>query len=112
VLLFNNGTRRSEVLEVDPRTDAVVWRYEPDEDSFFSAIRGSCQRLSNGNTLIGVSQAGFAVEVAPSGEVVWKFINPDIGPDHFRQAIFRVVRLDPSSLLFLPGAVPAGAAGR
>jgi hypothetical protein len=109
VLLFNNGLRRSEVLEVDPRTDTIVWRYAPGED-FFSSIRGSCQRLANGDTLIGVSQAGYSVEVTAAGEVVWKFINPDIGPEHFRQAIFGITRFDPRSLHFLPKA--AIAAGR
>jgi hypothetical protein len=104
VLVFNNRVRRSEVLEVDPRTNAVVWRYDPGDSDFFSSIRGSCQRLSNGDTLIGVSQAGYAVEVTPSGEVVWKFINPDINSDHFRQAIYRIVRIEPGALAFLSGS--------
>ncbi|MGH9443879.1 MAG: arylsulfotransferase family protein [Thermoanaerobaculia bacterium] len=104
VLLFNNGLRRSQVVEIDPRTDAVVWRYDPEDDAFFSSIRGSCQRLSNGDTLIAVSQAGYGVEVTRSGEVVWKFINPDIDRSHFRQGIFRINRVDPASLTFLPSA--------
>jgi hypothetical protein len=102
ILLFDNGLNRSRVLEVDPRTDAVVWRYESGEEDFFSFIRGSCQRLANGNTLIGVSQAGYAVEVTPPGEIVWKFVNPDIGSDRVRQAIFRITRFDPGALRFLP----------
>ena len=110
VLLFDNGTKHSQVIEVDPRTNAVVWRYDPG-GPFFSSIRGSCQRLGNGNTLIGVSQAGFAVEVSPDGEVVWKFINPDVGPDRVRQAIFRITRFDSGQLDFVrPEAVASAAA--
>jgi hypothetical protein len=110
VLLFDNGTRRSRIVEVDPRRNAVVWRYDPG-GRFFSSIRGSCQRLGNGNTLIGVSQAGFAVEVTPPGEIVWKFMNPDVGPDHFRQAIFRITRFDPGQLGFVPPREAVGSAG-
>ena len=110
ILLFNNGQRKSDVLEVDPRTDGIVWRYGSGP-GLYSSIRGSCQRLANGDTLIGVSQAGYAVEVTPAGQEVWRFINPDIGPDHFRQAIFRITRYDPESLDFLPGAGSARGGG-
>ncbi|HET9795669.1 MAG TPA: aryl-sulfate sulfotransferase [Thermoanaerobaculia bacterium] len=111
ILLFDNGTEHSRVIEVDPRTDSIVWRYDP-EGEFFSTIRGSCQRLPNGDTLIGVSQAGFAVEVTKEKEPVWKFVNPDVGPDHARQAIFRITRFDPRQLDFVgKGGMVAGADG-
>ena len=47
---------------MDPRTNAVGWRYSPEKD-FFSASRGACQRLPNGNTLITLSEGGRVIEV-------------------------------------------------
>ena len=41
-----------------------------------SHIGGSAQRLSNTNTLICSDTEGHLIEVTPSGEVVWEYINP------------------------------------
>lgn len=100
VLLFDNGTSRSQIVEVDPRTDAVTWRYAP-EKGFFSDTRGACQRLSNGNTLITLSTPGYAIEVTAEGRTVWKFANPAVTPEGFRDGIYRMTRLPAGSLPFL-----------
>jgi hypothetical protein len=100
ILLFDNGTRMSQIVEVDPRTNAVTWRYAPEKD-FFSDIRGACQRLSNGNTLITLSQTGHALEVTPAGRTVWEFANPSVASDGVREGIFRMTRLTSASLTFL-----------
>ena len=42
---------RSFVLEVEPPTKRVVWVYE-DRERFHSNYTSSCQRLTNGNTMI------------------------------------------------------------
>src|SRR5205814_10156115 len=60
VLIFDNGTHRadnpatfSRVIEVDPRTNAVVWEYADQSlFEFFSPYISGAQRLANGNTLI------------------------------------------------------------
>lgn len=74
LLLFDNlGSQRgSRVLEYDPQTQAFPWMY-PDEKGkpFLSEIRGMCQRLPNGNTLIVNSVGGEVWEVTPDREVVW-----------------------------------------
>lgn len=105
VLLFDNGTRSSQVVEVDPRTDAVTWRYAPGKD-FFSDIRGACQRLSNGNTLITLSQTGHALEVAPAGRTIWEYANPSVAADGVREGIFRMTRVPSASLTFLGAPAP------
>ncbi|HWZ85462.1 MAG TPA: arylsulfotransferase family protein [Thermoanaerobaculia bacterium] len=105
ILLFDNGTSRSQVIEVDPRTNAVAWRYAP-EKNFHSASRGACQRLSNGNTLITLSERGHALEVTSSGRTVWEYANPSVAPGGVREAIFQVTRLPSASLTFL-GSSPA-----
>lgn len=95
VLVFDNGRSRgwSRVLELDPRSGEVVWSWaaEPRE-AFFSDLRGSCQRLPNGNTLICESQRGHAFEVDPAGEIVWEFWNPEIQGGK-RRRIYRFIRV-------------------
>ena len=74
MLLFDNlgSPGGSRVLEFDPRTLAFPWVYPDDSGTpFLSRIRGMCQRLPNGNTLVVNSVGGEALEVAPNHEVVW-----------------------------------------
>ncbi|GJM43554.1 MAG: hypothetical protein DHS20C21_03960 [Gemmatimonadota bacterium] len=99
VLLFDNGLRESRVLEVDPADNRVVWRFR--EKGFFTRSRGGAQRLPNGNTLVTESDPGYAFEVTPQGEVVWKFANPDVSDDDKRSAIWRMIRFAPGTLTFL-----------
>ncbi|HEV7670854.1 MAG TPA: arylsulfotransferase family protein [Thermoanaerobaculia bacterium] len=83
LLLFDNtglGGERSRVLEIDPfgsRPGRVIWQYGglPGE-ALFSKTLGSCQRLTEGNTLITESENGRALEVTPEGRIVWEFRNP------------------------------------
>lgn len=98
LLIFNNGLRRSEVIELDPATRELVWSYRDEE--FFTVSRGSNFRLANGNTLITESDSGYAFEVTPEGEKVWVFANPSVEGDE-RAAIWRMVRVDPEELPFL-----------
>ncbi len=79
MLIFDNrGTdEASTVLEFDPKTNEVKWFYRGDEDNpFYSAGIGSCQRLPNGNTLITESFFGRAFEVTPEKEIVWEYYTP------------------------------------
>lgn len=81
LLLFDNfGSMRvgeSRVLEIDPLTQEISWRYgEGEAERFFSGANGFVQRLGNGNTLISVSAEGRAIEVTPGKEIVWQYDNP------------------------------------
>ncbi len=79
ILVFDNGVGRnwSRVVELDPLTKRIVWEYRAREgEAFFTESRGSNQRLPNGNTLIGESDAARVFEVTPDGRMVWEFINP------------------------------------
>ena len=100
ILLFDNGLKRSRVLEIDPLTGRVAWDYSP-KSGFFSLSRGSNQRLANGNTLITESDRGYVLEVTPRGRTVWKFANPRIDKKKEREAIWRMTRFDPATLTFL-----------
>jgi hypothetical protein len=104
LLLFDNGARRSRVIELEPLARRIVWSYGPRE-GFFSATRGSSQRLPNGNTLVTESDRGYAFEVTPAGEIVWKFANPEVDEKGNRMVIWRMKRFTRAELPFL--AAPA-----
>ena len=74
---FNRPGGRSRVMEVDPVTNETVWCFEgSDQDEFCSEVRGSQQRLPNGNTLITESDGGRILEVTRGKTVVWEYVNP------------------------------------
>ncbi len=98
ILLFDNGTEESRVLELDVPTGTVTWHYEADE--FFSEWGGSNQRLENGNTLITNSATGYVHEVTPEGKIVWSFANPEFDEEG-RFNIWRMTRFSRDRLDFL-----------
>jgi hypothetical protein len=84
LLIFDNGPHRvdetmpfSRVLEIDPATKEIVWKYQDNPlQNFLSPRISSAQRLPNGNTLINEGNSGRLFEVTPAGEVVWEYVNP------------------------------------
>jgi hypothetical protein len=105
VLIFDNGPHRldesfpfSRVLEINPATNEIVWKYqEPRPFNFYSPRISNAQRLPNGNTLINEGVFGRFFEVTSSGEVVWEFVNPHFGPESAapkaqNNGVFRVYR--------------------
>ncbi|MHC5209190.1 MAG: arylsulfotransferase family protein [Planctomycetota bacterium] len=83
LMLFDNLGRRegehgrSRVLELDPVSLEIGWRYQGTAaQPFQSDTCGSCQRLPNGNTLITESDYGRAFEVDADGRTVWEFVSP------------------------------------
>jgi hypothetical protein len=104
MLLFDNegdhsGNGVSRVIEFEPASSAIVWRYAGSKAApLDSKSRSSQQRLANGNTLIVESMAGRVIEVAPNGDIVWEFVNPVRGGPGDRRipVIHWVQRLDPA----------------
>ena len=84
ILIFDNDVHAtpysmgfSRILEVNPKTNEMVWSYEDElRTNFYSSIMGSCQRLPNGNTLICETTTGRIFEVSPKRDIVWEFNNP------------------------------------
>jgi hypothetical protein len=84
ILIFDNGTHRrdnpatfSRVIEVDPRTNDIVWQYADQSIfNFFSPYISGAQRLANGNTLICEGCHGRLFEVTQGAEVVWEYVSP------------------------------------
>lgn len=96
ILIFDNGTSRkySRVLELDPSTKEIVWKYEGlPREAFFSSWGGACQRLPNGNTLITDSSQGRIFEITRDGEIVWDFYNPLKARNGKRATIYRMSRI-------------------
>jgi outer membrane protein assembly factor BamB len=115
VLLFDNGPHRvdtslpfSRVLEIDPKTKEIVWRYQEGiVTSFYSPRVSNAQRLPNGNTLIAEGVFGRLFEVTPEGSIVWEYVNPYFGPRVASQAskpelhvnqVFRAYRYSPAEI--------------
>jgi len=105
ILIFDNGPIRmdetfpfSRVIEVNPATKEIVWKYQDANPySFFSLRISNAQRLPNGNTLINEGVFGRFFEVTPAGEVVWEYVNPYFGPankpaQNQTNNVFRVYR--------------------
>jgi hypothetical protein len=87
ILLFDNGPHRldqsfpySRVLEIDPATKEIVWKFqEARVADFFSPRLSNAQRLPNGNTLINEGWFGRFFEVTSDGNLVWEYVNPYFG---------------------------------
>lgn len=108
ILIFDNGYGReySRVVELDPRSKTIVWKFTANPPKeFYSRRRGSCQRLPNGNTLITESNSGRVFEITKNGEIVWEFHNPEMNrTEGKRAAIYRMIRLtDVEQYPFLKG---------
>ena len=87
ILFFANGTdvhvhgskTGSAVIELDPKINGEVWRYEGyPRRSFMSWFISGCQRLDNGNTLICEGLWGRIFEVTQDCEIVWEYVSPFI----------------------------------
>jgi Arylsulfotransferase (ASST) len=99
LLLFDNlgSPRSSRVLEFDPQTGAFPWSYPGDGGTpFVSKIRGMCQRLANGNTLIVNSVAGEVFEVTAERELVWSRTFAGV-------ELYRARRYTPDTVPFVKG---------
>jgi arylsulfotransferase ASST len=105
LLIFDNGPHRldhsfpfSRVIEVNPTTNEIVWKYqEAILPNFYSPRSSNAQRLPNGNTLINEGSFGRFFEVSPVGELVWEYVNPHFGPENASpnaqyNTVFRVYR--------------------
>jgi hypothetical protein len=88
ILIFDNGPHRldqtlpfSRVIEVNPATKEIVWKYQEETlMNFYSPRISNAQRLPNGNTLINEGSFGRFFEVTSEGDVVWEYVNPFFGP--------------------------------
>ena len=92
----------SRVLEIDPTTLKIVWRYTPieagfimpvDANRFYSPFISSAQRLPNGNTLITEGSGGRIIEVTIDHEIVWEYISPYRGTLMKINMVYRAYRL-------------------
>jgi hypothetical protein len=66
----------SRILAVDPANGRVDVLYEGTrEHPFYSHMMGKVQPLANGNLLLVEATGGRVLETAPSGRLVWAFVN-------------------------------------
>ena len=101
ILIYDNGKHRdyTRIVELEPLTKKIVWEYKGDPPkSFYSEVRGSSQRLPNGNTLICESEKGRVFEITPKGRIVWEFWNPIFNDKKKRKRIYRFMRMPPEKV--------------
>ena len=82
ILVFDNGHAASRVVEIDPRTNEIVWTFrgKPAYQFFSGHISGAVQ-LPTRNVLVCEGTSGRLFEVNRAGEVVWEWINPFLNTD-------------------------------
>ena len=115
ILVFDNGGHRpssekfpygmigfSRVLEVNPKTNQIVWAFQEEcPVNFNSSLVSGCQRLPNGNTLICEGSMGRFFEVTREKERVWEYVSPFyfkfVPPSvlDWSNAVFRAYRYGP-----------------
>lgn len=105
ILLFDNGAHRayttidySRVIEVDPKTDRIVWEYKENPVyDFNSFICSGAQRMPGGTTVICECTKGRLFEVTKEGDIVWEYISPFYYEHPIfgtNNMIFRCIRYD------------------
>jgi hypothetical protein len=109
LLIFDNGKRArtgSRVVEYCPRDDQIRWEYRgTKQEPFFSAARGSVQRLDNDNVFVTDSESGRVFEVTRGGDVVWEWFNPAMRKQRGkvrRGSVYRMTRISGDLLNSLP----------
>lgn len=91
LLIFDNGTSWSRVVELDPAARRIEWSYEADpRESFFSSQMGAAEPLANGNVLVTSSMQGRVFEITREGETVWEWLTPTEGDRH--EVVYRMLR--------------------
>jgi hypothetical protein len=111
LMIFDNlggdpACGRSRILEIDPVTHAVPWRYDGcDGARFDSEAWGDQQVLPNGNVLITESFGGRVVEVTrePRPRIVWEYVNliGERGGRRIAGVVGQAQRFTPGELTFL-----------
>ena len=82
VMVFDNGHASSRVIEVDPRSNDIVWTFRGKPAyQFFSGHISGAVALASRNVLVCEGTSGRLFEVSRAGEVVWEWINPFLNMD-------------------------------
>jgi hypothetical protein len=110
----------SRILEINPLTLDIEWRYSPyeadlpqptDSYRFYSPYISNMQRLENGNTLINEGSNGRIFEVTRDHEIVWEYISPFWGKTLNNNMVYRAYRIPYAWIpqLTQPSEVPIAA---
>ena len=116
ILIFDNKGYMGEggpskLVEYNPSTRKVAWRYTGDNTyPFATGTRGTQTILPNGNVLVVESNTGRIFEITREGDVVWEFINPvrtsQNGVSYIATIGHRVQRMPAEELDFTPDGPP------
>jgi hypothetical protein len=91
----NNSERgRSEILTIDPVTNAVSNDLYKSEFVFYSQYRGRHQYLPNGNVLLVVPEEGRVVELTSDGRKVLEFNNVSSFGEEYNEDVENAIWLE------------------
>lgn len=102
VSIFDNGLGRkhTRVLEVDPRTNEIVWIYETNPPAdFYVWHGGSAQWLPNDHYFVSDSKHGRLFETTRDREIVWEYLNPIDDPNKPRRATIQSAKKLPPAMV-------------
>lgn len=91
----NTGRARSEILIIDPTTNAVSNDLYRSDFAFYSELRGKHQYLANGNVMIVVPEEGRVVELTGDGRKVLEFNNVSPFAEQYNEDVENAVWLAP-----------------
>ena len=108
ISVFDNNPQkeRSEIILIDPATNAVENPFEGSGLRFSSPIMGKHQRTSTGNWLVISAEEGRVIEVTAKGEPVREYDN--ILTDRFNSVVSDARILPPDFYETLPACPPTG----
>ena len=93
VQVFDNGDASSRVIEIDPKTDDIVWTYHGVPfQQFFSGHISGASRLPGGNVLVCEGTSGRLFETNLARDVVWEWINPFVNNNKRGEATVSIYR--------------------
>ncbi len=104
IQIFDNGMHSqhlpwSRVLEVNPDTSEIVWKFEMDPpEAMYSPLISGAHRLPRDNVLICEGMTGRLLEVTRRGEPAWEWINPFVNqhcPGVNMSWVYRAYRYEP-----------------
>jgi len=94
VWMLDNGNilhADGNTTEIDPKTNEVVFSYKPTVTKGGGTF--TCQRLDNGNTVVGENSTGRILELAKDGEVVFEMkVEPYTEGNHHNLRMVRKLK--------------------
>jgi len=95
----NRGHQRSKIIEINPLTGKIWYRFPEADFKYNNSGQGTHQRLPNGAELITMPMEGRVIVVNPDGKVVFEFNN--VVSEEFNASVLNAMWL-PDNFFHIP----------